>query len=296
MAAKKKRDDAPRYRKLYPLFWRDRRVCSLPIDAKLIAAHCLTSHQSNRCGLFAFSTAMAAEELSIKHGGYLTHFRQVCDTLKWKYDDDARCLYIPTWWKWNPPENESHLKGCLRDLSEITESFLMIEFARNLAHLPDTLHDTFMDTMRTRLSHLSDTLPTPDPLGDRHQESRKAGKQDIDSSNEESSGETPLASSPATAVLLTFPTDGSPSSWSLTQEQLDLWKLAYPTLDLLAEARKAFAWIDAKRERRKTAGGMKKFLVGWFGKAIDYRRDSSPNVRPAASDRMSDAEFLGTNQ
>ncbi len=36
-------------------------------------------------------------------------------------------------------------------------------------------------------------------------------------------------------------------------------------MDILGEARKALAWITADPRRRKTAGGMKKFLVHWFG-------------------------------
>lgn len=299
MGKKKKRDDAPRYRKLYPLFWRDKRIRALSVEERLVAAHALTSHQSNRCGIFPFSTAMAAEELDIKHATYRTHLAKVCDTLSWQYDNDARCLYIPTWWKWNPPENECHLKGCLRDLAEMPESFLMVEFARNLRHLPDTLHDTLTQTMRTRLPHLCDTLPdtlsTPTPLGVGDQENRKTGKQEqgVEDTNVSSCGETPLASSPPVA-LLTFPTDGSPSSWMLTDQAAEEWQELFPKLDILAECRKALAWVKAKPGNRKTAGGMKKFLVSWFSRATDRGPALHATVPP--SDRMTEAEFLGTNQ
>jgi hypothetical protein len=68
-------------------------------------------------------------------------------------------------------------------------------------------------------------------------------------------------------ALLTFRTVGKPAQWSLTQAQVDLWVLAYPQTDVLQEARKALAWLEANN--RKTARGMPAFLVRWLGKAAN---------------------------
>lgn len=81
----------------------------------------------------------------------------------------------------------------------------------------------------------------------------------------DSCGETDEPSSPP--AVLVFPCDGSPEQWSLTQEQADEWSGLYPSLDITAESRGALAWVLADPTRNKTANGMKRFLVGWFGRA-----------------------------
>jgi hypothetical protein len=77
--------------------------------------------------------------------------------------------------------------------------------------------------------------------------------------------ETPVASSPPT--LLTFPCDGEPKQWGLTKGQVDHWGSLFPSLDIMAECRAALAWCEANPSKRKTAGGMPRALVAWFGRS-----------------------------
>ncbi len=82
--------------------------------------------------------------------------------------------------------------------------------------------------------------------------------------------ETKTDSSPAplpAVAILTFPCDGKRKTWDLTEAQLAEWKELFPSLDLLAECRNALAWVRADPSRKKTANGMAKFLVGWFGRS-----------------------------
>jgi hypothetical protein len=68
---------------------------------------------------------------------------------------------------------------------------------------------------------------------------------------------------------LTFPCDGAPATWWVTREQLAEWQRLYPHLDVLGECRKALAWIKANESKRKTAGGMPRYLVKWLNRAQD---------------------------
>jgi len=70
-------------------------------------------------------------------------------------------------------------------------------------------------------------------------------------------------------VVLNFPCNGIPAFWDLTQGQVDEWQAVYPGLDIAAQARYALAWIKANPTKRKTAGGMARFLVSWMGRAND---------------------------
>lgn len=78
--------------------------------------------------------------------------------------------------------------------------------------------------------------------------------------------------------LLDFPCDGAIGAWSLTDAQLVRWTEQYPALDVLAECRKALAWIEATPQRRKTAKGMPTFLVNWLNRATNDPRSAR---RPA---------------
>ena len=75
-------------------------------------------------------------------------------------------------------------------------------------------------------------------------------------------------------AVLTFSTVGTPSEWHLTQTQIDAWSLAFPQTDVLGEARKALAWLEANN--RKTSRGMPAFLVRWLGKAANGPTGASP--------------------
>ena len=69
-------------------------------------------------------------------------------------------------------------------------------------------------------------------------------------------------------VDLSFPVHGNGGKeWPLTARQTDEWREAFPTLDVLAECRKARAWLAANG--LKTPAGMPRFLVSWLSKATD---------------------------
>lgn len=83
-------------------------------------------------------------------------------------------------------------------------------------------------------------------------------------------------------VLGVFPTVGQGGTvWRLRRAQVDEWQAAFPNLDVLAECRKALAWINANPGRRKTVRGMPKFLVSWLSRAVDSGRGRQPSWTPA---------------
>lgn len=69
--------------------------------------------------------------------------------------------------------------------------------------------------------------------------------------------------------------------WILWPSQVDDWQRLYTRLDVRAECVKAWAWLDANPTRRKTARGMKRFLVGWLNRATT---DPRAAVRPKPKD------------
>jgi hypothetical protein len=101
-----------------------------------------------------------------------------------------------------------------------------------------------------------------------------------DQEQEQESPEPLPAAGPA---VLVFPVVGGPErSWSLTAEQVEEWAGLFPSLDVVAEARKALAWVRAHQSKRKTARGMPAFLVRWLSRTNDLGGGSrAPEKRTA---------------
>ena len=175
-----------RYRKIDPRFWKDEKVMTLTPHEKLIALYLFTG-QSNRIGLFNFSPGAAAEDLGVApetfSEGFLKPFGNVCRTLNFGWDEILRVLYLPTWWRYNCPENPNVLKACLADLHEVPKSRLITDFSTNLQYLPKTFHQTFLEGL---------PKPSPQRMADQEQDQ----EQEQDTGAGISGAEAPASFSP----------------------------------------------------------------------------------------------------
>ena len=159
-----------RYRKAYPRIWRHPGFRQLSRDEQRLVLYLLYGPQSNRIGLFHFSIFTAAEDLDTTPETLKKGLANVTVTFGWMFDADARVFYIPSWWRWNPPENVKVIKGSLKDLNEIPPSALVDAFATNIDALSDiadkdghTVRETFLDGLRQR-------LPKRMPIQNQYQE------------------------------------------------------------------------------------------------------------------------------
>ena len=144
-------NDVGRYRLVYPRLWRHPGFRQLSRSSRELALYLLAGPQSNRLGVFHLSVATAAEDLNASADTIRKGLADVAGTFGWLFDSRAGVFYIPSWWRWNRPQNPKHLQGNLKDLNEIAPSELVEAFARNLGTLPDTFHQTFLEGIARRL-------------------------------------------------------------------------------------------------------------------------------------------------
>jgi hypothetical protein len=140
-----------RYRKVFARLWRHPGFVELTDGERVLAFYLITGPQTNRLGLYVLSIATAAEDLGTVPETLKKRLVTVCQTFGWLFDGKARVIYIPSWFKWNPPENANVMKGSLKDLNEIPPCGLVDAFARNVETLPETLHEAFLEGLRQRL-------------------------------------------------------------------------------------------------------------------------------------------------
>jgi hypothetical protein len=59
------------------------------------------------------------------------------------------------------------------------------------------------------------------------------------------------------------------TEWNLTKKFVQDLSETYDTVDVSAECRKALMWIRTNMHKRKTAGGMPKFLNSWLSRSAN---------------------------
>lgn len=89
-----------------------------------------------------------------------------------------------------------------------------------------------------------------------------------------SHGKNGSADEPA-PTFLAYPCVGRIQSFQLSETQVVEWVGLYPNVAVRAECRKALGWLIANPRRRKSEGGMPRFLVNWLNRAVDERRGES---------------------
>lgn len=73
--------------------------------------------------------------------------------------------------------------------------------------------------------------------------------------------------SPPSPAVLTFECDGPVRSWELSVAKAREYAETFPSLDVMAEFRKALQWIRDNPSKRKTARGMPSFLTAWLSRS-----------------------------
>lgn len=76
--------------------------------------------------------------------------------------------------------------------------------------------------------------------------------------------------------------------WEASPKDLELWRRAYPAVNLDQELAEMAVWCDSNPSRRKTHRGVKAFVTKWLGRAQDQggspmAKQSGGSSRPSGS-------------
>lgn len=143
----------------------------------------------------------------------------------------------------------------------------------------------------------STNVDEPSTNVNREEKSREVLKREAVTGGDESAAERDSASSSGLSPFLLFPVIGSANkTWLLSEAQVAEWVALFPGLDIRGEARKALAWLYANPGRQKTAKGMGRFLVAWFGRVADrggsrpMPATDGPTLSPTARHNLAASE------
>lgn len=273
---------AAKYRKADPRLWRDEKFRELSRDEQLITLYLLFGPQGNRLGIFPFSPAEAAETLKLDPISFMQGFGNVVKTFSWHYDEKARVFYIPTWWKYNHPENPKVLIGNLSDLHDLPQTPLVEAFAANTRYLAHNVIDTFSKTYEKRCREPG-TMFADTGTGTAAGTAAGTGTgKDADAGK--------LFRTLGDDVVLAFDCvrgrTSEGTSYTLTRAKLDEYAETFQGIDVEFEARKAWQFLRDNPAKRPTASGTPNFLRTWLNRAqSDAAREASLGAQRGAHSR-----------
>lgn len=140
-----------RWRKIHTRLWLHPGFVQLSDAEKVLVIYLLTGPQTNRIGLYRLSPNAAAEELGTSLETFRKRLATVSGAFGWLFDADARVLFIPSWWRWNPPANENVTRGSLKDLNDLPPCALMDAFARKIETVPEQFREAFLQGLREQM-------------------------------------------------------------------------------------------------------------------------------------------------
>lgn len=76
-----------------------------------------------------------------------------------------------------------------------------------------------------------------------------------------------------------FPVVGREKVWFAPKARDSEWRSVFTGIDVTAEYRKAYAWLQANPTKKKTARGMAHFLYGWLERAQNNQKSAPQDAR-----------------
>jgi hypothetical protein len=186
--------------------------------------------------------------------------------LLFPYDDDAK-LRIPEWLM------ELERQKCIKVYAVDNNAYLQIEKWSEHQRIDHPGKSKFPSPSeplgRSRKKTRESRKNTP-----RTKEGTKEGTKDLG----EDSAEPPALAPPVISLPTNrFETTGE--EVGVSQTEADEYTATYPGVDIPQQLREMRQWLIVNKDRRKTAGGMRKFVNTWLSRRAGQIRPHSRNPR-----------------
>lgn len=93
-----------------------------------------------------------------------------------------------------------------------------------------------------------------------------------------------------TPVFITFPLNTG-EEYPITEGSISKWEQLYPAVDIRQELRKMRGWLDSNPTKRKTRGGVARFVTGWLSREQDRGGSAPQQPKPAYQPQKEDNPF-----
>lgn len=246
-----------RYRILTEQFWTDVKVEEMSFEEKAMFAYLITNPYTNGCGCYEVTLRQIAAQTSLTVQKVQALIKALQDKYKViRYYDDTCEMLVFKFGRHNWSNSPKLLQGAMNDAAGIKNPEAA-EFVRNAL-------ERGVDGKFEPPAHKTE-------LSARMQE-----EQTVSTAEPKTEQKRQQVPEPPAAVEAIVLNDGT--EWRPTESQYEEFIRLFPSVDVAAEFRGMRAWSQGNPSKRKTKGGVMRFVTSWLGRTQD-RPKSAPQAR-----------------
>ena len=249
-----------KYRKIDPRIWNDRKFRELSDDGQLAFLFVLTHPHMTMLGAMRASISGLAEEKGWTVERMRKALGEAFQKALLKVDSEASFLWAANFLRYNKPESPNVVKSWESALNLLPECELKDQLIQQVKGFAEGLGKGFQEA-------LPEAFAKAMPNQEQEQEQEQEQKNTSCAEPSDDGPRTDESEDPSGPVLMQFPCKGNPNQWPLHQSKLREYEETFPDIDIIAECRKARQWCVDNPRKRKTTGGMTRFLSSWITSA-----------------------------
>ncbi len=155
-----------RYRVVYCLIWNDDKFPFVSDDCQLVTFHILTTPYSSPFGCYKASMEALASEKRWDIAKYRKAFKEGSRAGFYEYDEKHQMVFIPSFLKYNPPNNPNVLKSWGKVFNELPNSKLKNKCLKALTDLVEGFGEAFTKAFQEGFEKPLAKVRVPDPVSD----------------------------------------------------------------------------------------------------------------------------------
>lgn len=261
-----------RYRKIDSRIWNDLKVRALSDRGKLAFLFVLTHPHMTALGAMRAALPGLAEELGWTSEAFREAFGEALSKGLLKHDEKASFVWAPNFLKYNQPESPNVVKAWGSALDLLPECGLKDTLIQHVKAFAEGLREGFAKALPEAFREaFAKGMPNQEQEQEQEQKKQSYSAESAPPPAAPPVPAPPLALVGGTALpkpFIEIP-DHTGKPWPVYPEMLDEWRELFPAVDVPQQLRSMKAWADANPKKRKTAAGMRRFIVGWLSKEQD---------------------------
>ena len=236
-------------------FWEDDKVIdSFTPEDKYFMLYLLTNPHTKQIGIYPLNLKIAAFETgystdSVSH--LLNRFENEHGIIK--RSKETTEIAIKNFLCYSIVKGGKPVLDCLHSDAKAVKDESLLQFV--IEHL--SKRNDLLDTVSVFVSDMQDRLTIDNDIDNDN---------DNDNDNEGTCNvREPYGERTAVIQFLTNKNE----LYDVTQADIDMFTECYPAVDVMQELRKMKAWLESNPTKRKTKGGMMRFVNNWLSKEQD---------------------------
>ena len=248
-------------------FWTDGKVDDFSPEDKYFMLYLLTNPFSTQLGIYEISIKQVAFQM-----GYSTDAVKVLiERFENKYgiilfSQHTNEIAIKNFLRHSIVKGGAPVRDCLiKEIKNVKNKALV---ANVFSHIKssESLNETVKNIIADYEEQNGALSYSNEKQNDNENENENENDVSYHDTGDESSNDSYDDTSENCSVFLPL-IDGT--NYGVKEADVQKWVAAYPAVDVMQELHKMIAWLDANPKNRKTAKGIKRFIIGWLGRTQD---------------------------